>query len=88
MNILLLVILATAYVSGNDPPTYLPCTGLKHHFDGYTYNLDTVTGEKVWTHCSFPSPFGDHARCGRPVTEGRYFLCDPDNLLDEEQSKF
>lgn len=84
---LLCCILSSAAPGISGETIYTNCTGLKFHFDGYTFLIDNVTGERVWSHCSFPSPLGDHALCGRPVYDGKYYLCDPDRLLDDVQGK-
>lgn len=82
-----LILLCVPSISGltSGVDDYVPCTGLQFRFDGYSYILDPVTDERVWSHCSFPNPIGDHALCGRPIKIGQYYLCDPDRLLDEAQ---
>ena len=61
---------------------YKSCEGSLYRSQHYTYTIDPDTGEQVWSHCMFPIPTHDHTLCGRPAKDGRYFLCDPDGILD------
>jgi hypothetical protein len=61
-----------------------PCTDPGLEYRGYTYAVDAGTGERVWSHCDFPSPTADHERCGMAVTDGVHFVCDPDLLIDTQ----
>lgn len=62
---------------------------LAYKFDGYTYKLDSDSGEKVWTHCSFPSPLFDYRLCGWPMsTTAPKYICDPDDLLLDSQANY
>lgn len=63
---------------------YTTCTDSTLDFQGYTYNVDATTNEKVWSHCKFPNPKFDHARCGLTVTTGYHWVCDPDYLISSQ----
>ncbi|XP_050410624.1 uncharacterized protein LOC126825159 [Patella vulgata] len=76
MKIVILILVVVDYCLG------LPdCTDSWLDFRGYTYTVDPVTKEKVWSHCKFPNPTADLTRCGLPVSSGRGYICDPDGLL-------
>lgn len=87
LRLILFVLCGCIFVTGeNNTFGYPLCQGLAYHFDGYTYIHVPSTGERLWSHCSFPNPFEDHQRCGRPQIKGRHFLCDPDKLILSEVS--
>ncbi|XP_053376098.1 uncharacterized protein LOC123534800 [Mercenaria mercenaria] len=65
---------------------YPLCQGLSYHFEGYSYIHVPYTHERLWTQCSFPNPLVDHKLCGRPKINGRHFLCDPDKLIDSDNT--
>lgn len=63
---------------------YSTCTDPTLDFQGYTYLVDESTHKKVWSHCKFPNPKFDHARCGITVTTGYHWVCDPDYLISSQ----
>lgn len=63
---------------------YSTCTDASLDYQGYTYNVDAVTSEKIWSHCKFPNPKFDHARCGLTSTTGHHWVCDPDYLISSQ----
>ncbi|XP_071179138.1 uncharacterized protein [Mytilus edulis] len=63
---------------------YSTCTDASLDYQGYTYNVDAVTSEKIWSHCKFPNPKFDHARCGLTSTAGHHWVCDPDYLISSQ----
>ncbi|WAR03192.1 hypothetical protein MAR_009750 [Mya arenaria] len=75
-----LLVIVTPVLAAQTRP-YPQCKGPDFRFDGYTYTLAPGTSERIWSHCSFPNPRADHARCGRTEIDGQYFLCDPDRLI-------
>lgn len=60
---------------------YDACTDPSYTYQGYTFTIDYLTNQKVWSHCEFPNPKFDHSRCGMTVTTGYHFLCDPEYMV-------
>lgn len=63
---------------------YSTCTDASLNYQGYTYTVDPDTNEKIWSHCKFPNPKYDYARCGLTATSGYHWVCDPDNLISSQ----
>lgn len=76
-------ILVVLIVSGEVTP-YTRCGNETQNFVGYTYLTDTVTSEKLWSHCKFPNPKYDAALCGIDRSTDQHYVCDPDRLITSQ----
>ncbi|XP_060078388.1 uncharacterized protein LOC132557878 [Ylistrum balloti] len=64
--------------------SYTTCTNETQNFHGYTYVIDRVTSEKMWSHCKFPNPRFDALLCGIDGSTSQHYVCDPDRLITSQ----
>ncbi|OWF38792.1 uncharacterized protein LOC110465870 [Mizuhopecten yessoensis] len=83
MAMFAILLLLTALWTG-EVTSYTACKNATQHFQGYTYTIDPVTSEKVWSHCKFHNPRFDALLCGIEGSTDQHYICDPDKLITSQ----
>ncbi|XP_033748943.1 uncharacterized protein LOC117333647 [Pecten maximus] len=76
------VLIASCWTGEVTP--YTACVNETQDFKGYTYLVDTVTSDRLWSHCKFPNPKYDALLCGIDGSTDRHYVCDPDRIITSQ----